>query len=416
MSKQATCAFGAVGDIALSGPTARQMHTRGDDWPFAEVLPALARADVLFGNLESVLIPDDFPDALLNRRGLVARGHIAPSLERAGFDLVSAANNHVLDGGTTGLFHTARALTDAGVLVGGIGATQEEARGCVVVERNGLRFGFLCYAEDSNYVLSTAGPGHAYYTPEAVLEDIARVRTSVDVVVVSVHADLEFSPTPSPARRDAFREFARQGATLVLGHHPHVVQGVERIGSSLIAYSLGNFVFHAHTSTYMRAHAPATAESFILLVEVSAAGVEEFDRVPVLISAPPDERPTLASGEDAHRLRVEFDRLDTLVADDVVVARNWRSLALEHLRTNVRALAEDADDSTRLLSGIGRMLYVAENQGWIAEAERAARELWELQRQQVHEFQRPSFASERAPTFGRLLLQRGRSALRRMLR
>ena len=396
--------LGAVGDIALCGPTATRMRAYGRGWPFAEVLPTLARADVLFGNLESVLVPDDFPDEHLDPRGLVSKADAAGALKDAGFDVVSAANNHVLDAGTTGLFHTARVLEDAGLLVGGIGATQDEAREPVILERNDLRFGFLCYAEDSNYSMATTGPSYAYYEPEAVLEDIARVRPSVDVLVISVHADLEFSETPSPARRDAFREFARSGATLVLGHHPHVPQGIERIGSSLIAYSLGNFVFHARTSQYMRRHAPATAQSFVLLVGVSHEGVEDFERVPVVIGDPPDERPRLAP--------VELERLDELLADDAVVAENWRRTAMRQLQAHARVLGSSAHDPTRLLSHLGRLLYVAENRAWLEEVERATDELWQAQRTEVHEFQRPSFATEPRPTAGSRL----RSVLSRMRR
>jgi Bacterial capsule synthesis protein PGA_cap len=400
--------LGAVGDIALCGPTATQMRTRGRGWPFAQVLPALGRADVLFGNLESVLVPADFPDEHLNARGLVSKADAAGALKDAGFDIVSAANNHVLDAGSTGLFHTAEVLEEAGVRVGGIGATQDDAREPVILERNGLRFGFLCYAEDSNYTMSTTGPCHAYYTRETVLEDIARVRPTVDALVISVHADLEFTETPSPARRDAFREFARSGATVVLGHHPHVPQGVERIGSSLIAYSLGNFVFHARTSRYMRRHAPATAQSFILLVDVSRDGVEDFERVPVVIGDPPDERPTLAS-ED---LGAELERLDVLVADDAFVAENWRLTALRQLQAHARVLGSSAGDPPRLLSHLGRLLYVAENRAWVQEVERATDELWQAQRSRVHEFQRPSFASEPQPT----IASRLRSLLSRIRR
>src|SRR4051794_37914109 len=100
------------------------MRTRGYEWPFAAALPALARADVLFGNLESVLVPESFPEELVNRRGLVGRDDAVRALKHARFDVLSVANNHVLDAGTTGLFHTSRALGAAGVLAGGVGTTQ----------------------------------------------------------------------------------------------------------------------------------------------------------------------------------------------------------------------------------------------------------------------------------------------------
>ena len=96
-----------------------------------------------------------------------------------------------------------------------------------VLERNGIRFGFLCYAEDSNYTLGNLGPSYAYYDLETVLEDIEANRDCVDVIVVSFHGDQENMETPSPQRREEFRALARAGAGIILGHHPHVPQGVE---------------------------------------------------------------------------------------------------------------------------------------------------------------------------------------------
>ena len=278
--------FGAVGDIQLSGPTAAEMAQRGMSWPLEPMRETLALADVLFGNLECAIVPPDYPEDELN--GLVTRYDGTEALREVGFDVLSLANNHILDGGTSGMFNTRDVVENHGILACGIGESQAEARRLHVLERSGLRWGFLCYAEDSNYTLSTRGPCYAYYEPDAVLEDIAATRGEVDVLVVSVHADLEFVDTPSVPRRQAFREFARAGATLVLGHHPHVLQGVEHLGGSLIAYSLGNFVFHAHTSTYLQAHLPATARSFVLLVDVARDGVRSFTRVPVAITPPPD--------------------------------------------------------------------------------------------------------------------------------
>src|SRR5208283_544683 len=117
----------------------------------------------------------------------------------------------ILDGGTVSMFSTRRAIESQGILTGGVGESQADARRMQTLEKNGLRIGFLCYAEDNNYSLCTRGACHAYYTREAVLEDIHRNRADVDVLIVSLHADLEFMETPSVPRRKNSREFARAG-------------------------------------------------------------------------------------------------------------------------------------------------------------------------------------------------------------
>jgi hypothetical protein len=281
-----------------------------------------------------------------------------------------------------------------------------------VLERSGLRWGFLCYSEDSNYTLSTRGPCYAYYEPGAVLEDIAAARGEVDVLVVSVHADLEFVDTPSVPRREAFREFARAGATLVLGHHPHVPQGVERLGGSLVAYSLGNFVFHAHTSAYLRAHLPATARSFVLLADVSREGVRSHTRVPVAIAPPPDQRPQPAEGAVLEELERRIEELDRMVLDDAVIAANWRAVSLERLVATLELAT--ADRPQEALHLVGRLLFVAENRAWVDEVVSAAAEAWETQRAHVDLLHRPSLAS--SPRRSATQRQRASELARRLRR
>jgi poly-gamma-glutamate synthesis protein (capsule biosynthesis protein) len=409
------CTFGAVGDIALAGPTSVELQRRGTSWLFEAVAPVLARADLLFGNLECAVVPTDYPDDQIDPRGLVGKFDGTPALQAAGFDFVSLANNHILDGGTIGLAHTRGLVESRGILAGGVGATQEEARRLQVLERAGLRFGFLTYAEDSNYTLSTTGPGYAYYEPESVLEDIGEARPQVDVLVVSVHADLEFLETPSVPRREAFRRFARAGATLVLGHHPHVPQGVELVGRSLIAYSLGNFVFHAHSSSYLSPHLPNTARTFVLLAEVSRDGVQGFTRVPVLIGRPPDQRPVPADGAEGTAITSYLSRLDGLAADDERVAANWRAAAIRRLESRLRRTAS-LDDRQAVLHTLASLLHVAENRAWVDEVAAALAEIWESQRRQSDPLHRPSFRLELATSRPRPLPLRVAARLCRAIR
>src|SRR4051794_37278831 len=190
MGQESMTRFAAVGDIVLSGRTAAAMARDGLGWPFERVRALLDKADLLFGNLECPLLPADFPVDLVDPRGIASFADGAGALRDAGFDVVNLANNHILDGGTIGLRHTASALRAEGVHPLGVGDTQDEAWQPVVLERHGRAWGFLGAADDSDWTLSTTGPSHAYFEPERMLSEIEALRGVADVIVVSVHTGL----------------------------------------------------------------------------------------------------------------------------------------------------------------------------------------------------------------------------------
>ncbi|HUU42719.1 MAG TPA: CapA family protein, partial [Planctomycetota bacterium] len=294
----------------------------------------------------------------------------------AGFDVMNLAANHVLDAGVTGMDHTRHALEAEGLVTAGVGHTQGEARRLATLEKHGITFGFLGYCEDTNYSLGTRGPCHAYYELESVLEDVAKHRDAVDVLVVSIHADIEFMPTPSVSRLRNFREIARAGADIVLGHHPHVPQGCEMVDGRLIAYSLGNFIFPAHTSPYMKGNAPHTAHSFLLLARVSNDGVHSFERVPFEIGEPPDERPAPLEGDARDEMLGHLARLDAHLKDEAFVRRTWREVAKRHLMIYIKRAAE-RDVENVIEEFVGRLCLTAENRNWMEECLAMGREAWE---------------------------------------
>jgi hypothetical protein len=392
-----TVTFGAVGDIDFSRTCGEQMQANGINWAFEKMLPHLSEADVLFGNMESVLLPPDYPDEQIDPDALAGKFDGTPALKQAGFNFLSLANNHVLDGGHVSMFHTREAIEGLGVATGGVGATQEEARRMRVLQAGGLSFGFLCYCEDTNYSLGTRGPCHAYYTPQAVLEDVAAHRHAVDVLVVSIHADLEFMETPSRPRREIFRDLSSAGATIVLGHHPHVPQGVELTDGRLIAYSLGNFYFAAHTSPYMKDNGPHTAHSFLLLAEVGKGGVESFSRVPFQIGQVPEQRPVPADGEEKTQSLAYLRELDRKCRDDDLVRRNWREIALRHLDLYLERVKKMQREDL-LEDLLGRLVLVAENRSWVDEVFQAVKENWSAQAGQVDPHHRPNYRMKQRKT------------------
>ncbi|HET6427782.1 MAG TPA: CapA family protein [Phycisphaerae bacterium] len=386
--------FGAVGDISLSRECGHDVQAHGTGWPFEMLLPVFEEAQLLFGNMESVVLPPGYPEDAIDPKALVSAFDGTGALAEAGFDIVNLAQNHILDGGWKGMFHTRDRIEALGVATAGVGRTQREARRMRVVEAAGMRVGFLCYGEDSNYTLGTAGPCHGWYVLEDVLADVSAGAGQVDALVVSVHADLEFLPTPSPARRDAFRRIASAGATVVLGHHPHVPQGMEWIDGRLIAYSLGNCFFEAHTSAYMKDNGPHTAHSFVLLAEIAGGRVRSFRRVPFEIPPPPNQRPVPLEGSAAGGLLEYFDELDRQVASDETVRANWRAKALAMLEIYL-AKARGMEAEEVLEDLLGRLVLVAENRAWVEEVFEEVRSRWSRRAQRVDPWHRPHYVLER---------------------
>jgi poly-gamma-glutamate synthesis protein (capsule biosynthesis protein) len=256
----------AVGDILLDRGVAERMERFGEDYPFAEVRDELAAADVTLGNLECPVATRGHPV----RKPAVFRA--APerlaALTAAGFDLVWLGNNHALDYGRAGLVDTMEHLTAQGLRFVGAGRTAAAARAPVVVERKGLRIAFLSFSAflPEGVFVRPEEPGVAWLDPEVVEAQIRLARSQADVVVVSLHWGVEHSPRPLERQREQAHRFVDAGADLLLGHHPHVLQGLEVYRSALIAYSLGNFVFDSpsrQVSTTAILHCDLTAEGVI---------------------------------------------------------------------------------------------------------------------------------------------------------
>lgn len=391
MSRSDTITFGAVGDIAIQAHTARRMADEGMDWPFQAMSDTLAEVDVLFGNLESPIVSPALPADERDPRAVIADvpgDEFADALKNAGFDYLCLANNHVLDGGRICLEHTINALDRAGIAHGGACASPTGKNNPVILEKKGASFGFLSYAEDNNYSLGHTDPGPAYFDMDRVIDDIRGLRGSVDFVVASVHADIEFTPTPAYPRMEKFRRMADCGANIVLGHHPHVPQGIERRGDALIAYSLGNFIFEPHSDRYLNANGPRTAHSFVLMLELDKGGIESFRRIPVFIALPPDERPVHAPAE--LKLPEYFRLLDETLSNEDEVKRIWRETAVKHLEIFLGKL-KNADTETALNEIIPRMLLVAENRECFNEIFETVKERWIKRQRQKFEYQRPNF-------------------------
>jgi poly-gamma-glutamate synthesis protein (capsule biosynthesis protein) len=310
-----TVTIDATGDLMLGRGVASMVQKHGTDWLLAGVADRLKTSQIRFGNLEFALTDRGAPA----HKDFTFRAppSAADSLVGAGFNVVSVANNHIMDYGGQGLADTLAVLERQGIGHTGAGLEEGGARSPLLVTVNGLRIAWLAYLNVPNdgvtgFVARSieAGPGRpgvAWGTPEAVRRDVAEARKVADLVVVALHSGFEFTSEPNSVQRDLAHAAIDAGAALVLGAHPHVLQGLEYYHGGLIAYSLGNFVFDLDESDLAHVGLPSVL-TVILRVTLDAKGVTGVEVYPATIN-PTTFRPEPVIGDQARPVYDRFFRL-----------------------------------------------------------------------------------------------------------
>lgn len=168
-------------------------------------------------------------------------------LREMNIDIVTLANNHAMDYGTDALLDTCQTLDQAGILRVGAGSDLKEASAPAVMEMKGKKIGFLGASRVipvASWNATDTKPGMlTTYDPALLLEEIRQLRERCDYVIVYVHWGLERHERPEEYQRRLGQQYIDAGADLVIGSHPHVLQGLEYYKGKPIVYSLGNFVF-----------------------------------------------------------------------------------------------------------------------------------------------------------------------------
>lgn len=265
----------AVGDIMLGSRAARFIDVLGVDYPFGGTAHILKSADLAFGNLEGPLGVGG--TKAIKDYTFLSDPRVAEGLKRSGFDVLSLANNHTLDFGSSALSETLVALKNSDIAAVGAGKNLGEARKSAVLTVKGVRVAFLAYSltYPKDFYATRAKPGTAEGRISYVKEDVRMARQKSDLVVASFHWGAEGMASPKDYQREVAYAAINAGASLVLGHHPHVLQGIERYKHGLVAYSLGNFAF----GTYNK-----NKDSMILRVTFDAQGaLKRATILPILV-------------------------------------------------------------------------------------------------------------------------------------
>jgi gamma-polyglutamate biosynthesis protein CapA len=320
--------LGAVGDIMLGELPAcsgfgvnSAILENGPTFPFDHARTALADCDLLFGNLEVVISRFDRDRDAFESTIFRAQPEAAEGLEAAGFDVLSLATNHIMQHGREAVLETIQLLGERDIGCVGIEDRDLDLVNFLIRAVNGARVGFLAYnfRPPQYFVdLRIDVPG----TEQRVEQDIEQCRGSVDWLVVSLHWGDEFVDRPSAEQVRQARRFVDAGADVILGHHPHIVQGVEKYQGRVIAYSLGDFVFDLWQ--------PRLRESTILRMDLEDRSDIGYEIIPVRINR--RWQPEVLDGPAAMVAKERLERRASLINPNLSEADYARLVAAQRHR------------------------------------------------------------------------------------
>lgn len=277
----------------------------GGEAVFAKVRPLLEEAHLAFVNLESPLSDRGTPDRH-KEYTFLGRPALVDGLAAAGIDVVSLANNHAVDFGPTALLDTIDRLDEAGVNHVGAGADAEAARAPALLITPAGIVAVLAFTElvHPGFAATADRAGINPVTPDRkkLLAAIASAQEKADFVVVSFHWGKEYTGRANQEQRRLAHQAIDAGADLILGHHPHVIQGLELYRDRLIAYSLGDFVWDHHSRK--------TGETFVLQVAMKLGEPPYVEVIPVYLSEATGV-PAPVTGNEADVILTRLARLSS---------------------------------------------------------------------------------------------------------
>jgi len=304
----------AAGDLC----NARVVQPRPFDERFIELVRS---ADISLANLEAPIT--DHPTALpKSGPSLSLTTQQATVLAGAGFRVFGIANNHVFDHGLDGLASSLEFLHSARIDAVGAGKAEADAYAPLVLDLGHIRVAVLAACEREFGAADEGRGGVAAIDHPRFAAALAEARSAADVVVVMAHGGVELSTVPPTDWVEQLRRLSDDGADLVIGHHPHVVQGIERYGRGLIAYSLGDCYWPRSGG----ADDPRRSVGLALDVTFHGRRLESLTARPIGLTH--DYRVHLLTDQLEAAASILIDRISRLLTDRDMAARIWEAVAV----------------------------------------------------------------------------------------
>jgi len=286
-----------AGDILFDRQVGSLIDGSGPDAPFSYVAPILQSGEITLANLEC---PLSNKGSKLAEKDVTFRGRTSAvtGIKNSGIDVVSMANNHALDCGPEALQDTIALLDKNNIGHSGAGMNINEAVKPAYFtagekgKKKKVAFLAFSYMIPPGFYPTDQRAGVAPARPktELVTNAIKEAKKKSDFVICSFHWGIEYEDYPVQHQTDLARICIDSGADVVMGHHPHVIQGIELYKGKLIAYSLGDFIFDHYSRK--------TGETFILKCTLSEQKTLSATMIPVYITS--FGQPRIVHGEEAN--------------------------------------------------------------------------------------------------------------------
>jgi poly-gamma-glutamate synthesis protein (capsule biosynthesis protein) len=278
--------IGAVGDVMPArGVDAVLLSPRGIQTVFGDTLAVLRHCDYLLGNLEAAATRGG--KRVEKAYNFRFDPNALDALKNAGFAYFSITNNHSIDYGREGFLDTLSALSRYGIGTSGAGADKTEAWRPFTAAVKGVELNVLSFGDyppeaggfkDRDEAEATADRPGILWLDDDSADEAGHTFSRDAFTIVMVHGGVEWTDKPTAEQKSHYRRLIEAGADLVIGSHPHYLQGLEAFKGGLIAYSLGNFLFPGMQET------GGGDSSVILQVGVYKGKIRFVHEVPVRLS------------------------------------------------------------------------------------------------------------------------------------
>jgi poly-gamma-glutamate synthesis protein (capsule biosynthesis protein) len=315
----------AVGDIMLGWGVEERIKGGPSRYPFESVTPILKSSDITFGNLEAPLTTEskkavwDYTK-ILDKPVIIdgktygssiyckADPIAAERLSHVGFNILSLANNHIMDYGQEGLNETLEVLAKHDIKTIGAGKNLLEARKPAIFRINGVNVGILAYCD--TYIAGKRRPGVA--PTKYIEQDIKNLKDNADFIIVSIHQGMDVSEYPLKSEIEQMHRIIDWGANIILRHHPHVVQGVEEYNGGIILYSLGNFVFD-YTIDPLWKDLDKAKNALIFKCHFTKNGILNYEIIPTGLDK--SFQPIVLQGPEKEKYDAYLSRISSKISD-----------------------------------------------------------------------------------------------------
>jgi len=311
-----SCKILITGDFCPIGRNIQKIENN-DYSLFGDFQSILKNADFAITNLET---PLTFSENKIMKTGPNIKGNpnAAKILSTVGFNLVTMANNHILDYGKQGIEDTIMYCNQENLKYIGVGKNLEEAKKNYITTINDIKIGFLnfaenefCSAKENDYGANPINVINNYY-------DIKNAKEKVDILFVIVHGGREHYQLPTPKQRERYRFYIDCGADVVVGHHTHCYSGCEIYKNKPVFYSLGNFIFD-YKEKYQEG---LWTQGYGVMFTVNKKDVK-FDLIPYKQGQKDNPQLKLLNEEDRKLFNEDIKLLNNIIVDDDLFKEEW---------------------------------------------------------------------------------------------